>query len=229
MIRLPLPRVLLHGALGSAAQMKPLAERLSLNGPVHTWDFPGHGGGPVPEDGYDMAFLAECLAGYLEGAFNGPVPVFGYSMGGYVAAAVAARFPGRIASLVTLGTKWEWDPLIADQECKMLDPDVLEAKAPALVTLIGERHAPNSWRQVIHATSAMLRRLGHQPLLTPDILSGIRIPVTILRGEADRMVTASESRAVADSIPHARYFELPGQKHPFEQTDLNALTPLFGE
>lgn len=221
------PLLLLHGALASGAQMEPLVQLLRPGRDVHVIDFPGHGGKPIPTRGLRMQNLADELIRFILGRFEEPIDIFGYSMGGYVATIVAANHPGRIRSLVTLGTKWTWSPEIAAGELRMLDPVMISEKAPALADLIARRHAPHSWETIVEATRLMLDDLGKNPILTDESLSKIGIPVTILRGEADRMVSEQESRYAAGKMVQANYFELPAQKHPFEQLDLQLLFPFL--
>jgi pimeloyl-ACP methyl ester carboxylesterase len=51
-------------------------------------------------------------------------------MGGYVALKTAVLHPGRIEAIVTLGTKFHWDPENASNEVRMLNPEKIEEKVP---------------------------------------------------------------------------------------------------
>lgn len=223
------PCLFLHGALGSNAQVVDLASRLGDSFEAFSYNFPGHGGLPIPAEGLDMGTMRSALVAYLENNFQQPVWVFGYSMGGYVAMSVAAIRPDLIKGLITLGTKWDWSPEIAALEVKMLDPAIMAEKVPALVELLKERHAPTNWQDVVEATANMLKQLGAHPLLNEADLVGINMPILILRGSADRMISADESLRVANLIRHGQYAELPDQKHPFEQVNLELLIPWFHE
>lgn len=217
--------LLLHGALGSAAQMKPLVDILEDHCTVYSVDFSGHGGKPIPSEGFDMDKMADDLADYIRNQLPCPIPVFGYSMGGYIAAIVASRWPELIASVTTLGTKWDWSPEIASREVGMLNTEAIESKVPALAALIQSRHHPNTWKAVVEATARMLSKLGEAPLLDEKILARITVPVTILRGTADRMVAEEPSILAASWIPNAQYIPLQDVPHPFEQVDLTQLKP----
>jgi pimeloyl-ACP methyl ester carboxylesterase len=223
------PCLLLHGALGSADQVADLASGLGDSFEVYRYNFPGHGGLPIPAGGLDMGLMRDALVAFLEQNFHEPVWVFGYSMGGYVAMSVASTRPELIRGLITLGTKWEWSPEIAAKEVKMLDPAIMAEKVPALVELLKERHAPTDWLEVVEATAKMLKQLGAQPLFNEADLKGINMPIIILRGSADRMVSDDESIKVVNLVRHGQYAELPDQKHPFEQVNLELLTPWFQE
>jgi pimeloyl-ACP methyl ester carboxylesterase len=221
--------LLLHGALGSAEQVADLASRLDDSLDVYSYNFPGHGGLPIPSEGLDMGLMRNALVAYLEKNFHEPVLVFGYSMGGYLAMSVAATRPELIRGLITLGTKWDWSPEISAQEVKMLDPVIMTEKVPALAELLKERHAPTNWQDVVEATAKMLKQLGIRPLFNEADLQGINIPIFILRGSADRMLSDAESFKVANLVRNGQYAELPDQKHPFEQVNLELLTPWFQE
>lgn len=215
--------VLLHGALGSARQMAGLAALLKDDVPVHTWDFPGHGGAPVPDAGYSMADLVAGLEHWLDASFTQPVIVFGYSMGGYAATVLACRRPDLIHHVLTLGTKWSWSPDIAAREVRMLDPEVIREKVPALADMLADRHAPQDWTTIVQATRHLLEGLGQDPLLRDSDLRECAIPVDILWGSEDRMVSREESERVAGILPHGQFYALAGQRHPFEQVDLHIL------
>ena len=114
--------ILLHGAIGAGSQLKPLAELLSLQFNVHTLNFEGHGGRPI-NGVYSIDRFVSNLIDFLDEIELKNVSVFGYSMGGYVALKAAALHPGRIDSIVTLGTKFQWDTETASKEVHMLDPE----------------------------------------------------------------------------------------------------------
>jgi pimeloyl-ACP methyl ester carboxylesterase len=85
------PVLLLHGALGSAAMLEPLATQLqTADMPVRMMNFPGHGGLPLPES-FSMPDFIQAVDEYTADWM--PFKVFGYSMGGYVALLLAAMRP----------------------------------------------------------------------------------------------------------------------------------------
>jgi len=89
------PIILLHGALGSANQLQPLAEALESNFEVHTFNFSGHGGRPFGNKQFSISLFSEQINEYMQVSGISRAPVFGYSMGGYAAMYLASppRWP----------------------------------------------------------------------------------------------------------------------------------------
>lgn len=103
------PLLLLHGAYGSGEGLlttpfgAALKERFSILAP----DSLGHGlsDAPADPDRYQARRRADQLAAVLDAAGAGRVHVCGYSMGGWMASALAAFHPDRLLSLTIGG----WD------------------------------------------------------------------------------------------------------------------------
>ncbi len=211
--------ILLHGALGSAAQLEPMKKNLASDFRVYTFDFPGHGGDDPGDGAFRMSDFSQQLEDFISEKNLAPVHVFGYSMGGYAALCLAHQNPELIRSLVTLGTKLEWNPETSAIEASMLNPDKIEEKVPKFAAMLKERHTPGHWKQVLHNTAGMMKALGDNPPLTPETLLEIRIPALLLLGDRDNMVTEAETRNAAQSIPGARFQKLANTPHPIEQVD----------
>jgi pimeloyl-ACP methyl ester carboxylesterase len=215
--------LLLHGALGSAAVMEPLAEQLSSVGfAAQTLNFSGHGGAPFAESFDIQQFTSEVLA-FLDKNGIETVDIFGYSMGGYVALNLARLHPQRVGSIVTLATKFDWTPAGAEREAKMLDPEKIAAKVPAFAQQLAARHAPNDWKILLEKTADMMLALGQAPTLTPAILSQIQHPTLICLGDSDQMVGLAETSQTAEALPNGHLRILEQTPHPFEKVNMTAI------
>lgn len=222
------PLILLHGAVGSAAQFDNLRGHLPAEWPVFTLNFPGHGGLPADEP-YSMSRFAGAVLHFMEEKNISQADFFGYSMGGYAALYVAWKHPEKVRRIFTLGTKFAWNPETAARETAMLDPEKIEAKVPAFAKMLAERHAPADWKTVLHRTADLLRDLGEGKGLPQEAFSEITCPVTIGLGELDNMVTVEESRDVAGRLPNGQFDILPGCKHPIEQVNFVLLAERMKE
>ncbi len=140
--------LLLHGAIGAKNQLIPLSEKLSDNFIVHTINFAGHGGEPMPEY-FSIEGFAKDVLNYLNKNNINRVTIFGYSMGGYIALYVAKHHPEKVNKIFTFATKFLWTPEIAQKEAKMLDPIKIEDKIPSFAQILAQRHSPNDWKVVV--------------------------------------------------------------------------------
>ncbi|MEO1808246.1 MAG: alpha/beta hydrolase, partial [Bacteroidota bacterium] len=151
------------------------------------------------------------------------VHIFGYSMGGYVALTSALQRPDLFDQIVTLGTKFEWSPAIAHQETRKLNPEKIQEKVPAFAEILANRHGELNWQNIVNYTANLMTDLGRNPILSADTLSQIKIPVHIMLGDQDPMVTQEESQWVAQHLPQGEFHLLSDTPHPLEKVDPSKL------
>jgi pimeloyl-ACP methyl ester carboxylesterase len=217
------PVLLLHGALGSKSQLDFLKNALEADSlTVYSMDFSGHHGEPFHDDFAIDAFAADVLM-FLDGQHLARVDIFGYSMGGYVALWFAHVHRERVDKIVTLSTKFDWDPASAEKEIKKLNPENIAEKVPAFARILQHRHVPNNWKELLHDTAAMMLGFGNEPLLTDNILKTISQKVVILLGDRDDMADPLFSRVVADTLPNGKFLLLKDTPHPIEKVDVKLL------
>lgn len=224
------PIVVLHGALGSAEQMGPVADALAVYGPTHCFELPGHGRTPLTNAApFSMTTFAHALRDDLtRRGIEQPI-VFGYSMGGYVALLLESLAPGTLGGIVTLGTKVEWTPPIAAAAAARLDAAVLAVKVPAFAEQLRHRHeSADGWELMLQRTAALLTDLGSAPLLTAATLANVRIPVCIGVGSRDDTVSGDEAARVAALLPNASAHVLPDVPHPIERVPAQVVIDLLG-
>ena len=210
--------LVLHGALGAQQQFEELKTLLESQFTVHTLNFEGHGG-RASNQPFSMDLFVENVRDYLHENNLSSCSVFGYSMGGYVALKLAAKFPGTVNEIVTLGTKFGWSPEIALKETSMLNPEKIEEKVPKFATALAQLHAPLDWKEVMRKTAQLMLELGDQPALTNEELESIVIPVTLLLGSEDAMVTVEETMVAKQQLPHATFEQVQGWQHPIERVN----------
>jgi esterase/lipase len=214
--------LVLHGALGAQQQFEELKSLLGHTFSVHTVNFEGHGGRASNEP-FSIDLFVQNVRDYLRENNLSSCSVFGYSMGGYVALKLAAQFPGTITEIVTLGTKFGWSPEIALKETAMLNPEKIEEKVPKFAAALAQLHAPLDWKEVMHKTAQLMTDLGNQPALTQQDFQAIQIPVTLLLGSEDVMVTTEETTIVQQQLPDATFEQVQGWQHPIERVNKEEL------
>jgi pimeloyl-ACP methyl ester carboxylesterase len=218
--------VLLHGALGSDRQIEPLRKHLSESFDVHVLCFEGHGD-RASNRPLAIPHFSENLMTFLNEKDLVSPMVFGYSMGGYVALYTEAKFSGTFAKIITLGTKFNWNPDIAAKEVRMLQPDIIEDKVPKFAAHLAKMHAPNDWKENMRNTATMMEEMGDNPPLGAVDLAKVKCPVHLLLGSKDMMVTDSETLAIKEELDNAMFDVLEGVEHPIEKLELGKLDGFF--
>jgi pimeloyl-ACP methyl ester carboxylesterase len=202
--------VLLHGALGAADQLTPLADRLADAFDVRTLDFEGHGPLAPPARPITMDALAGAVRDHVEAH-------------ALAALLCARRFPGTIDRVMTLGTKLAWTPDAAAREAGYLDADRLLERVPAFAAQLAARHGGGHWRALLAATRDMMLALGAAPALTDADWPRIACPVRIAVGDRDATVTVEECVAAYRALPAGELEVLARTQHPLERVDVGRL------
>ncbi|RSK24704.1 alpha/beta fold hydrolase [Hymenobacter metallilatus] len=215
--------LLLHGALGSAAELKFLKRELPPFYTVHAFSFGGHGGQPLAGPAFSMKAMAQEVRQFILDHGLPPVHVFGYSMGGYAALTAAVQWPELFSSITTLGTKFDWTPATAAQATGFLDAAIMREKVPQFASQLEQLHAPTPLPQFLAATAALLRGLGDAPLLHAHNLATLEVPVQVLVGELDKTAGVDASRAYADHMPRASFEIIMNTPHPLEKVNPDVL------
>ena len=216
----------LHGALGSREQFAPLLPLLGESLRPHLLDFEGHGAQAGRGRPFRIEHFAENVAEYLEreaAAVGGPVRIFGYSMGGYVALHLARTRPQLVERVMTLGTKFLWRPEHAAREIALLDAARIREKVPHFAHALAERHTASGWEDVLDRTAEMMRALGERAPLGPPELAEISQRVRIAVGDRDTVVSVEESTGVYRGLPLAELQVLPATPHALEKVSWTRL------
>lgn len=218
--------LLLHGALGHSDIFKAYEAELSRYFKIHRFLFSGHGEVELPENGISIEKYTEELRNYLDQENLKYVYIFGHSMGGYAALCCALQDPESINSIITLGTKFNWTEEQALKESKMLDPEIIISKIPRYAEQLESQHG-SKWKQLLPAIADLMISLGKNPPLNETSLQKIDIPVQIMTGDQDHMVSIEESVSAYRHIPDAKLAILPDTKHPIEKVRPDLLLNLM--
>jgi len=220
--------ILLHGALGSKEQLQPLKGKLSGAFDVHSLNFSGHGGQLV-EGPFTIDRFVRNVIEYMDTHHILSAHIFGYSMGGYVALNLAQHFPGRAKKIMTLGTKFKWDPESAAKEVRMMNPETIVQKIPVFAKALEERHQPADWKGIMNLTAEMMTELGAGKAMTAGDFGIIENEVLICVGSEDQMVTVGESEFTADQLQNGNLKIIEGFRHPIEMINMNELASICME
>lgn len=215
--------VLLHGALGDAGQLAPLATRLGDGRRVVVIELEGHGATPLRDRPLRIESFADDVIAHLDRQGIGRADIFGYSMGGYVALYLAATSSARIARVATLATKLAWTPEVAARESAMLDPVAIRAKVPRFAAALEARHTGAGWEALLAHTAELLHELGARPRVSEALLASVTQPVRIGVGDRDATVTIEECAAAVRQLAIGELEVHPRTPHAFEKVSLDRL------
>lgn len=217
--------ILLHGALGHGDLFNPYLEKLSPYFSLHTPLFSGHGNSELPENGISIQRYTQELTDYCKKNNLTDVRILGHSMGGYIALCYAMTNPENVNSIITLGTKFDWTEEQALKESKLLNPDIILDKVPQYAQLLEAQHG-SKWKELLSSIADLMIGLGKNPPLENN-LATINIPIQIMVGDKDNMVTVEESLHVYRNLPDAKLAVLPDTKHPMDKVRPQLLLDLI--
>ena len=218
--------ILLHGALGAAADLKPLAESLKKRdfNPYY-FSFSGHSNTKFGTSFGIEQFSEELNSFITTNALQKPT-VFGYSMGGYVALHLASKQEKTIGKIITLGTKFNWSAEATEKEARMLNPDAILLKVPAFAKLLQEKHGEH-WPSLVLKTALLMKEICEKNFLNETKLKSLEIPILLGLSDKDQMVTLDETRHVFSQLPTAAMYMLAQSKHQIESIDTDLLAHII--
>ena len=226
--------VMLHGFTGSKENWYPLAAALQGRYRLLIPDLPGWGESErKPDLVYGFTQQAANVDAFIREASPGkPVVLLGHSMGGGIAALVAARYPeevARVGLLDAAGVRFKdnafgldvlagKNPFGVEDDASLqryIDIVFHDAKAkpwlpwPASTALIRKRRADAAFEQ------GVLDRIGRseESLLPGDEAVRIRQPALLLWCRQDAVIDPSAMGLYAQRIPQARTVLLEGCGH----------------
>jgi pimeloyl-ACP methyl ester carboxylesterase len=197
--------VLIHGLAGSTRWWDASLPGLARSFQVYAVDLPGFGDNRRTEP-FTLERAAEQLAAWMDAVEIERASIVGHSMGGYVAADFAARFPERVNRLVLV------DAVVRPYEHPLREPvrGVLDTARTLPVRY---------WRillgDALRAGPATLHN-ATRAVLAADLrprLGQINAPTLVIWGERDNLVPLEYGKLLAESLPNARLEVIEGAGH----------------
>lgn len=227
------PVLLVHGWGGSVytfAEMIPALAAADYR--VIAFDLPGHGlsDKPLDESKYTTRALSDVVMAIADATDARRFSVVGHSMGGSLGLDLAIRSEPRLTKLVLINAVGlARVPILGP--VRLVSPPLVNRLTPALLTRrtvsailqaafgtpdrptdtdIDEYWAPTQFDEFAFACRACIHQVNWRPLDAEELRS-LRLPVLVISGGRDRVVSGSAERA--GFIPTARVVEMKEGGH----------------
>lgn len=180
---------------------------------------------PTAKASLTMEQHAEDIAALLDIEDVDKADIIGLSMGGYVALALAERYPDRVRSLVLVDTRAGGDS--EEGRAKRdaaAEKVVAEGRSAFHDGLAGALLAPNAsltararLRTMIEATpvETIVAALNGMKVRADrtELLARIQVPTAVIVGELDELTPPSEAEAMVSALPKGELFVIPEAGH----------------
>ena len=216
--------VLLPGPLDSWRCFEPVLDQLPPTLRAIAVSQRGHGDSDKPEAGYTVQAFADDLPAFLDALGLDRAVIAGHSGAGLFARRFALDHPDRVAGLVLEAT-----PLTLRGDARaesFVDSVVNDARDPVDIELVRRVIGDTAGALPMAFAEAMVRETLKVPahvwratfagLLDYDDtaeLERLSVPVLVVWGDADDLVTSDKLDALLNAIPHAQLVTYPGIGH----------------
>jgi pimeloyl-ACP methyl ester carboxylesterase len=229
--------LLIHGAGMLAHAWAPIVPGLLPGWRIIAPDLRGHGESDwVTPPRYVIEDFAGDLLGVLDALAAQPAVLIGHSMGGRIAAWIAAHAAQRARALVLIDTRLTalshervrvWRGVRAGRGARRGHPTRAAAMASCRITpdepgvaahlrkelashAVHER-APGNW--ALRFDRAVQQLEGTRTADLTALLPGIRCPTLVMRGESSTVLEAAKCAAMAAALGNCRVRVFPGGHH----------------
>lgn len=218
------PVVLIHGIADSALTWLFVLHGMTGIGPVYALDLPGFGQSGYPK-GRRYATIDEQVAvvqALIRDCIGRPALLVGNSMGGWIAAKLAARTPELTTGIVLvdpggalLDGRASWEPfartaMVPDLATVRRIYRQMFGRIP-LALYLGQRSFQALFQR--EAVRQFIMATREEDLLTPSELRSIRVPVALVWGQRDTFLPEGSCTFFRTHLPRAQILELPGCGH----------------
>jgi pimeloyl-ACP methyl ester carboxylesterase len=217
------PLLVLHEELGYPGWMKwnaALSERHTILTPL----YPGFGRTPRAEWVANIRDLASLLARYLREQNLAPIDVIGFSLGGWIAAELAASDPNLFSKIVLVAPVGIRPPegvimdLFTVPALVYLRESVRDAANTAEYGALYDGGVSPEQYEAFEDARAETARLAWQPYMfnpsLPNLLEGTaKAPTLLVWGREDKVVPISAAAVYQKAIKNSRLLTIDGAGH----------------
>jgi pimeloyl-ACP methyl ester carboxylesterase len=237
------PLLVLHGELGVPGWLRAYA-LLAQHFTVHVPSLPGFGQSARPDWIVSVRDLAAWVTWFVrEQKLSQPLPIIGFSLGGWIAAEIATANASLFTRMVLVGAAGlqpeqghVWDYFVHSSREAFAQAFCAPAQAPEYARYYGRTWTPEEEIQA-EQNREMAARLLWKPYMRshtlPALLRGVATPTLVIWGREDAIIPLNVCQRYVRAIPGAtakvlnRCGHMPEMEQPevFAQTVLDFLVP----
>jgi pimeloyl-ACP methyl ester carboxylesterase len=220
-----MPVIFLHGAWNDSSQWVSVMESMSDNFHCFALDLLGCGESDIPNVHYCVDLQVECLAELLEALKLEKVYLVGHSLGGWIAASYALKYPEQVEGLVLLspegvaieGQDKKWQKMQWLLDSPKLLFKILRSLLPVM-KILGlhtklEQSLQRRNKLLQHSTACQLLFNRPKPEIAAECLQDrlhlLEKPVLILQGGKDTADALAKSDTYNQFLPKAELKIIP--------------------
>ena len=218
------PVVLIHGFGGDLNTWLFNHEALSGKREVYAFDLPGHGESSKRIDRGDVGEFADVVGAFMDGIGIPKAHLVGHSLGGAIAASVAASQPKRVASLTLVASAGLGEKINAEYIEGFVSAKTRNELKPHLRQLFADADLVTrqliddvlKYKRLDGVEQALLQIAGaafsggKQALVLRDKLGALPVPLLVVWGSEDRIIEAAQARGLP---ANARVEVMAGRGH----------------
>jgi pimeloyl-ACP methyl ester carboxylesterase len=211
--------VLLHGAGDQAGGWSAVAPKLAQASRVIVLDLAGHGESEPRTGPIHVQSVVDGLHAVLEAeSGSGPATLVGNSLGAWVAFLEGAAHPERVARIVAINggplkgenTSFTLQPKSREEARRTIEA-LRDPSSPAVPGYVLDDVVKQAWKGPLARLAGTAGEM--ERLVLDGKLSDFQVPVDIVWGESDRMMTLEYARRLLAQLPRARLTTIPGCGH----------------
>ncbi len=216
------PLILIHGIGGDADEWVFCFERLSQSHRVLALDLLGFGRSAKPLIEYTIAGFVEVVEYFLRGLKIDRTAVLGESMGGWIAASFALKFPGMVGKLVLVDSAGVWgDITTLPIDVRVSTRDHLREIFQMLFhdqRMVNDAFIDLAYHQHLergdgYTIDSVLRNAAGGREVLDDVIGNVAAPTLIVWGEQDRMIPVSVGHRLQKLIAGSKLEVIPQCGH----------------
>jgi pimeloyl-ACP methyl ester carboxylesterase len=207
------PLLVLHGELGVPGWLRAY-EQLAQHFTVYVPSLPGFGQSERPDWIVSVRDLAAWVTWFVrDSMLSQPLPVIGFSLGGWIAAEIATMNASLFTKMVLVGAAglqpeegYVWDYFVHSSREAFAQAFFDPAQAPEYAPYYGRAWTPEEETQA-ERNREMAARLLWKPYMRSHTLSallhGVVTPTLVVWGREDRIIPLNVCQRYARAIPGA--------------------------